>query len=58
MAKTDLLANRARDNVVALPPRPRRLRADVVPFDPTNPAHISAWESLWDFGTRCKEGGF
>ena len=36
--------------VIAFPTPPRRLRADVVPFDPTNPAHQRAWENLWDYG--------
>lgn len=36
--------------VLAFPPRPRRLRADVPPFDPSNPAHLAAWESMFDFG--------
>lgn len=26
------------------------LRPDVPPFDPGNPAHLRAWESIWDFG--------
>lgn len=34
-----------------------RLRADVVPFDPTNPAHIRAWEGIWDFGVQSLKGG-
>lgn len=28
------------------------LRADVPPFDPGNPAHLRAWEAIWDFGKR------
>ena len=28
------------------------LRADVPPFDPSNPRHLSAWEAIWDFGKR------
>jgi hypothetical protein len=28
------------------------LRADVPPFDPRNPAHLRAWESMWDLGQR------
>lgn len=27
----------------------RPLREDVPPFDPTNDAHLRAWESMWDF---------
>lgn len=38
--------------VLPFPARPRRLRPDVVPFDPTNPVHIQAWENLWDFGQQ------
>lgn len=28
------------------------LRADVPPFDPSNPRHLRAWEAIWDFGKR------
>lgn len=38
--------------IVPLTPRPRPLRADVPPFDPTNDAHLRAWESLFDLGKR------
>ena len=48
MADDDLRAKCARDNVVTMVPR-ARLRSDVPPFDPTNPAHLRAWESVWDF---------
>lgn len=34
--------------VIPFTPRPRPLRTDVPPFDPTNDAHLRAWESLWD----------
>jgi hypothetical protein len=27
-----------------------KLRADVPPFDPFNPKHLRAWESIWDMG--------
>lgn len=37
-------------SVIPFPQRPRRLRADVPSFDPANPAHIAAWESMWDLG--------
>lgn len=36
--------------IVTLTPRPRPLRADVPPFDPANPAHLRAWEALFDLG--------
>ena len=26
------------------------LRADVLPFDPTNPSHLRAWEAMYDLG--------
>lgn len=46
--------------LIQFPPRPRRLRADVPPFDPTNAAHLAAWESIVDFGRaelcRQREG--
>ncbi|MBY0344534.1 MAG: hypothetical protein K2Q29_11830 [Sphingomonadales bacterium] len=38
--------------IVTLTPRPRPLRADVPPFDPTNDAHLRAWEALFDLGKR------
>ncbi len=34
--------------LIPFTPRPRPLRADVPPFDPSNPAHLRAWESLFD----------
>lgn len=37
-------------NVVPFPQPLNRLRADVPPFDPTNPAHLRAWETIWDIG--------
>ena len=40
----------ARDNIIAFPEPPPRLRGDVPPFDPANPAHLRAWEAIWDFG--------
>jgi hypothetical protein len=44
--------------VITFPaPRPR-LRADVPPFDPTNPAHLRAWENLFDYGRACLEGRY
>ena len=36
--------------ILAFPAPKPRLRADVPPFDPTNPAHLRAWESMFDFG--------
>ncbi|WP_288804540.1 hypothetical protein [uncultured Novosphingobium sp.] len=39
-------------NVIRLPRRDCRdslkLRADVEPFDYNNPAHLRAWEAMWD----------
>lgn len=32
----------------------RPLRADVPPFDPSDDAHLRAWETMWDFGVREK----
>ena len=37
-------------NVIQFKAPPRRLRPDVPPFDLNNPAHIAAWEALWDLG--------
>lgn len=31
------------------------LRADVPPFDPSNPSHLRAWEAIWDCGQRSWE---
>jgi len=47
------------NNVIPLTPRPQspRLRSDVIPFDPTNPAHLRAWESIWDLGMMQLKGG-
>lgn len=28
------------------------LRADVPPFDPSNPRHLRAWEALWEAANR------
>lgn len=50
MAARTLEAESAQTNLLQFPaPRPR-LRADVPAFDPSNPAHLRAWESLFDFG--------
>lgn len=43
-------APRQSGEILVFAPRPRPLRADVPPFDPGNPAHLRAWESLWDLG--------
>lgn len=55
MASAPVRATCAPSNVIPFGPRPdaRRLRADVPPFDPTNPTHLRAWENLWDFGQRA-----
>ena len=42
--------------ILAFPPPKPRLRADVPAFDPTNPAHLRAWESMYDFGKASLEG--
>ncbi len=31
------------------------LRADVPPFDPRNPLHLRAWETIWDMGRRQRQ---
>lgn len=36
--------------IIPFPQPLPRLRADVPPFDPTNPAHLRAWEAIFDFG--------
>ncbi len=50
MAKVTHRADSARDNLIQFTPRPRPLRADVPAFDPRNPAHLRAWEAMFDFG--------
>jgi hypothetical protein len=50
MAKQSLRAESARDNILTFKPRPRPLRTDVPAFNPANPAHLRAWEALWDLG--------
>lgn len=35
--------------VIPFTARPRPLRTDVPAFDPSNDAHLRAWELLWDF---------
>ena len=47
-----------RGNVIPFPQPLPRLRDDVPPFDPTNPAHLRAWEAMFDLGRvelRSKE---
>ncbi len=34
--------------IIPFPPRPARPKAP--PFDPNNPAHVEAWEALFEFG--------
>ena len=36
-------------SVIPFPNPLTRLRADVPPFDPTNAAHLRAWEAIFDF---------
>lgn len=50
MAKRSVRAESARDNILTFTPPPRPLRADVPPFDPGNPAHLRAWETMFDLG--------
>ncbi len=45
-------AESAPDNIIQFPESPPRLRSDVPPFDPSNPAHLRAWEAVWDFGRQ------
>lgn len=57
MAKRSVGVDSARDNILAFKPRPRPLRADVPPFDPSNQAHLRAWESMWDFAQVAARHG-
>jgi hypothetical protein len=43
--------------VIPFPTPKPRLRAGVPPFDPTNPAHLRAWEAIWDFAQSDRTGG-
>jgi hypothetical protein len=49
MAKTLLRAESACDNILTFTAPPRPLRADVPPFNPNDPAHLRAWEAMFDF---------
>ena len=63
IAKRELLASQA----VAFPYEPPwareekrsaqslELRAGVPAFDPGNPAHLRAWEAIWDLAMRPKQ---
>ncbi len=50
MAKATNKGESAPDNLIQFTPRPRPLRADVPAFDPSNQAHLRAWEAMFDFG--------
>lgn len=52
MTKRSLGAESVHDNILQFTPPPRPLRAGVPMFDPTNAAHLRAWESIWDFAQR------
>jgi len=59
-AKRGLIANQAVKFPYQLPfwreaerqAQSLELRPDVPPFDPTNPAHLRAWEAFFDFAHR------
>ena len=42
-------------NIIPFPEPMPRLRADVPPFDPSNPAHLRAWEAIFDFGRASQK---
>ena len=50
MSKSTRNSAGAPGNVFAFPQPLPRLRPDVPTFDPTNPAHLRAWEAIFDFG--------
>lgn len=52
MAERTRRAESARCNIINFSDSPPRLRSDVPPFDSSNPAHLRAWEAMWDFGSR------
>src|SRR3546814_5925385 len=54
MGNTDLRGESVPDNLIPFPTPTARLRADVPPFDPTNPNHLRAWEAIWDLAPDRK----
>jgi len=42
-------------NILPFPEPAPRLRPGVPPFDPTNPAHLRAWEAIFDFGRASQK---
>lgn len=62
MANSDLRTESVPDNLIPFPTPTARLRADVPPFDPSNPNHLRAWEAIWDCGQaelrrKMRDGG-
>lgn len=55
MSKPTLGPNDTPGNVIQFPASMPRLRPDVPPFDPTNPAHLRAWEAIFDFGRTSQK---
>jgi hypothetical protein len=56
MARQSVGAESARDNIIPFNVPPR-VRNDVPPFDASNPAHVRAWESMWDWAQWEKRNG-
>lgn len=55
MRKTTGGTNDALGNIIPFPEPNPRLRPDVPPFDPYNPAHLRAWEAIFDFGRASQK---
>jgi hypothetical protein len=56
MARQSVGAESARDNIIPFNVPPR-VRNDVPTFDASNPAHVRAWESMWDWAQWEKRNG-
>lgn len=55
MTKPTRGAHDAPGNVIQFPEPMPRLRSDVPAFDPSNPAHLRAWEAIFDFGRASQK---
>ena len=55
MTKLTRRPNDAPGNVIPFPEPVPRLRSDVPPFDPSNPAHLRAWAAMFDFGRASQK---
>ena len=56
MSKPTICRDDTPGNVILFPEPMPRLRSDVPPFDPNNPAYLRAWEAIFDFGAQARSG--